>query len=74
MRLERKQILDRLYRAIDQTGDRCRRMLRWKLEGRGFGEMQRLLGVHSINTVYTWDHRCRQHLLELMGGRWEGDL
>jgi RNA polymerase sigma-70 factor (ECF subfamily) len=29
------------------------------------------MGAGSINTVYTWDFRCRQHLLELMGGSWE---
>jgi RNA polymerase sigma-70 factor (ECF subfamily) len=27
--------------------------------------------VSAINTVYTWDHRCRKNLLELMGGDWE---
>jgi RNA polymerase sigma-70 factor (ECF subfamily) len=27
--------------------------------------------VGSINTVYTWDFRCRKNLLELMGGNWE---
>lgn len=70
--LARKEMLDRLHHAISQTGDRCRRMIRWKLEGKSFGEIQMLLGVRSINTVYTWDHRCRQHLLELMGGSWEG--
>lgn len=69
---ERKQMLERLHRAIAQTGDRCRQMIRWKLEGKSFGEIQRLMGVPSINTIYTWDLRCRQHLLELMGGSWEG--
>jgi RNA polymerase sigma-70 factor (ECF subfamily) len=29
------------------------------------------MGAQSINTVYTWDHRCRQQLLDLMGGGWE---
>ena len=29
------------------------------------------MGVPAINTVYTWDHRCRKNLLELMGGDWE---
>ena len=29
------------------------------------------MGAQSINTVYTWDFRCRKHLLELMGGDWE---
>jgi RNA polymerase sigma-70 factor (ECF subfamily) len=25
----------------------------------------------SLNTVYTWDHRCRKQLLESLGGRWD---
>jgi RNA polymerase sigma-70 factor (ECF subfamily) len=31
------------------------------------------MGAQSINTVYTWDYRCRQQLLDLMGGNWETD-
>ena len=30
-----------------------------------------LLGAGSINTIYTWDARCRKRLLDLMGGSWE---
>ena len=33
--------------------------------------IQELLGAGSINTVYTWDARCRKQLLESMGGSWE---
>jgi RNA polymerase sigma-70 factor, ECF subfamily len=69
--LDRKQQRERLARAIESLGDRCRQMLKWKLAGKGFAEMQSLLGVESINTVYTWDHRCRKQLLELMGGSWD---
>ena len=29
------------------------------------------MGAGAINTIYTWDHRCRKNLLELMGGDWE---
>ncbi len=68
---ERKEMLERLARAMAQAGERCRKIIRMKLEGRTFPEIQKLMGVRSINTIYTWDHRCRQHLLELMGGRWE---
>ena len=25
----------------------------------------------GVDTIYTWDHRCRKRLLELMGGKWE---
>jgi RNA polymerase sigma-70 factor (ECF subfamily) len=69
---DHKQQRERLARAIEGLGDRCRQMLKWKLAGKGFSEIQTLLGVESINTVYTWDHRCRKQLLELMGGSWEG--
>jgi RNA polymerase sigma-70 factor (ECF subfamily) len=69
--LERKEMLERLERAIRQLPERCRELLRLKLEGRSFAEIQKTLGVAAINTVYTWDHRCRRNLLELMGGDWE---
>ena len=69
--LERKLMLERLTKAVAQLGDRCRELLRLKLQGLHFGEIQKRMGAQSINTVYTWDHRCRKHLLELMGGDWE---
>ena len=69
--LERKEMLERLEAAVAQLGDRCREMFRLKLEGRTFPEIQKIMGVSAINTVYTWDHRCRKNLLELMGGGWE---
>ena len=71
--VERKQMLDRLTEAVGQLGDRCRELLRLKLQGRNFGEIRKRMGAQSINTVYTWDHRCRQQLLDLMGGHWEAD-
>jgi len=69
--LERKEMLERLSRAMLQLGGRCRELMRLKLEGKTFPEIQKIMGAGSINTVYTWDHRCRKHLLELMGGDWE---
>ena len=69
--VERKEMLERLDRAIGQMGERCREMMRFKLQGKSFPEIQKIMGVGSINTIYTWDHRCREHLLELMGGDWE---
>jgi len=69
--LERREMLARLETALGQMGERCRELFRLKLEGRTFPEIQKILGVGAINTVYTWDHRCRKHLLELMGGDWE---
>jgi len=70
-RLERKQMSERLAAAIGQLGGRCRDLFRLKLEGRTFAEIQTVLGANSINTIYTWDARCRKRLLELMGGSWE---
>jgi RNA polymerase sigma-70 factor (ECF subfamily) len=63
--------VERLGHALQQLGERCRRMFQWKLEGKTFPEIQRLMGVGSINTIYTWDFRCRKELLKLMGGTWE---
>ena len=69
--VERKEMLDRLTRAIAQLGERCRDLIRLKLQGKSFPEIQKIMGAGAINTIYTWDHRCRKHLLELMGGDWE---
>jgi RNA polymerase sigma-70 factor (ECF subfamily) len=70
-RLERKQMSERLTAAIDRLEGRCRDLFRLKLEGKTFAEIQTVLGANSINTIYTWDARCRKRLLELMGGSWE---
>jgi RNA polymerase sigma-70 factor (ECF subfamily) len=69
--LERQEMLERLTVAMSQLGERCRELMRLKLQGKTFPEIQKIMGVRAINTLYTWDHRCRQHLLELMGGGWE---
>lgn len=69
--LERKQTVERLLRAMTQLGERCRELFKWKLEGKSFPEIQKLMGQASINTIYTWDLRCRKQLLGLMGGSWE---
>jgi len=69
--VERKLMLERLTQAVAQLGERCRELLRLKLQGKSYAEIQKVMGAHSINTVYTWDSRCRQQLLDLMGGDWE---
>jgi RNA polymerase sigma-70 factor (ECF subfamily) len=71
--VERKQMMERLAKAMSRLGERCRQMMRLKLEGRSFAEIQKAMDVASINTIYTWDFRCRKNLLELMGGAWETD-
>ena len=69
--LERRQAIERLLQAMGQLGERCREMFKWKLEGKSFPEIQKLMNQTSINTIYTWDLRCRKQLLSLMGGSWE---
>ena len=69
--LDQKQRVDRLLTAIGQLGERCRELFKWKLEGKNFSEIQTLMNQTSINTIYTWDLRCRKQLLSLMGGVWE---
>ena len=71
IQLDQKQRVDRLLAAIGQLGERCRELFKWKLEGSSFPEIQKLMGQTSINTIYTWDLRCRKQLLDFMGGSWE---
>ncbi len=68
---EQAQRLERLALALSHLGARCREIFRLKLQGKGFAEIQARLGAETLNTVYTWDHRCRKQLLEEMRGRWE---
>ncbi|MGZ9190299.1 MAG: RNA polymerase sigma factor [Nitrospira sp.] len=68
--LDQKQRVDRLLTAVAQLGERCRDLFRLKLEGNSFPEIQKITGQKSINTIYTWDLRCRKQLLDLMGGSW----
>jgi RNA polymerase sigma-70 factor, ECF subfamily len=66
--MEQRETRERLMAAIGALGERCRKLLALKLEGRSFAEIQKAFGVSSINTIYTWDFRCRQHLIESIGG------
>jgi RNA polymerase sigma-70 factor (ECF subfamily) len=70
--LEHKQRVEQVISAMTRLSPRCRQLFRWKLEGKSFAEIQALLKQRSINTIYTWDFRCRKHLLELMGESQEG--
>jgi len=69
--LDQRQRVERLMAALAQLGVRCRELFRWKLEGKSFPQIQTLMGQTSINTIYTWDLRCRKQLMALMGGSWE---
>lgn len=66
----RAQGLERLLGALRTLGPRCRELFRLKLDGLSFPEIRDRLGAGALNTVYTWDHRCRKQLLEKMGGGW----
>jgi RNA polymerase sigma-70 factor (ECF subfamily) len=63
--------LRRLETALESLGERCRELFRLKLEGHSFAEIQKRLKVGAINTLYTWDFRCRKQLLERLGGHWK---
>ncbi len=68
---EQKQQVTNLIAALWQLGEKCQKLFRLKLEGHTFPEITKILGEHSINTIYTRDARCRKQLLNLMGGQWE---
>jgi RNA polymerase sigma-70 factor, ECF subfamily len=63
----RHQRLERLEAALRELGGRCRELFRLKLQGFTFPEIQKRLGVTSLNTLYTWDLRCRKQLIERLG-------
>ena len=71
LQAEQNERVTRLIAAIHQLGERCQQLFRLKIEGHTFPEIQTILGERSINTIYTWDSRCRKQLLTQMGGQWE---
>ncbi len=68
---EQRERVTQLIEALQQLGERCQHLFRLKLEGYTFPEIKGIFGAGSINTIYTWDLRCRKQLLALMGGQWE---
>jgi RNA polymerase sigma-70 factor, ECF subfamily len=67
----RRERLELLEAALKGLGDRCKEIFRLKLQGLSFIDIQKQLNVGSINTLYTWDLRCRKELLERLGPDWE---
>jgi len=67
----RRERVARLEAALGELGERCRELFRLKLEGYTFAEIQARLKVTTLNTLYTWDFRCRKQLLERLGGTWD---
>jgi RNA polymerase sigma-70 factor, ECF subfamily len=66
----RRERLEHLEAALKDLGERCREIFRLKLQGLGFIEIQKQLKVSSLNTLYTWDLRCRRNLLARLGPDW----
>ncbi len=66
-----RMMVERLRSELAKLGERCRDLMKYKLQGKTFPEIQKLMGAASINTIYTWDSRCRKELLERMGGEWQ---
>ena len=69
----RRERLEQLEAALKQLDGRCRQLIRLKLEGYTFPEIRKRLAVESLNTLYTWDFRCRKQLMEKLGGEGEGE-
>ncbi len=69
--VEQRELRERLAVAVSELGERCRKLFALKLDGKSFAEIQEILGASSINTIYTWDSRCRKDLLDRMGGSWD---
>jgi RNA polymerase sigma-70 factor (ECF subfamily) len=67
--LERRQVIDRVLPAMLLLDERCRQLLQLKLfENKGAAEIQKLLGINSINTIYTWESRCFKQLMVRVKG------
>jgi len=67
----RRERLELLETALKGLGERCQRIFRLKLQGLSFIDIQKKLKVDSINTLYTWDLRCRKELRARLGVEWE---
>lgn len=63
----RRERIERLEAALSQLGERCREIFRMKLEGCRFPEIQKKMRV-PLNTLYTWDLRCRKRIQQLLEG------
>ena len=56
----------RLMAAMEQLGDRCRRLFLLKLDGYNFEEIKERMAANTLQAVYTWDFRCRQDLKKIL--------
>ena len=67
---QKRETMELLKRALQTLPERCRELFRYKLEGLSFPQIRDRMGAATLNTVYTWDHRCRERLRVLMGDAW----
>jgi len=67
----RRERLELLETALKGLGERCQKIFRLKLQLLSFIDIQKKLKVDSINTLYTWDLRCRKELRARLGVEWE---
>ncbi len=70
----RSQMIDQLTKAMSGLTVRCREIFRMKLDGLRFAEIAKRLKVKSLNTVYVWDHRCRQRLKAELRRKFNWDI
>lgn len=67
----RRERLDRLEAALKLLGTRCQEIFKLKIQGLRFIEIQKQMNAGSLNTLYTWDFRCRKELRDRLGPDWE---
>ncbi len=61
-----RQLQSRIMQAVEELGGRCRQLFLLKLDGYSFTEIKVKMGANSIDTVYTWDLRCKKDLNKLL--------
>jgi RNA polymerase sigma-70 factor (ECF subfamily) len=61
-----RQLQAKIMLGIEKLGGRCRSLFLLKLDGYGFEEIRQKMGANSIDTVYTWDFRCKRDLAKLL--------
>lgn len=68
---EQRALLLRVKAAIERLPDRCRAIFAHLLAERSLVEIRTRMEAATMNTVYTWVHRCRKNLLQEIGGSWQ---
>lgn len=66
LQAEQNELLEKMRAALPLLGERYREIFWLKLDGLSFPEIQAAMGAQNINTVYTWEARCREDIKRLM--------